>query len=51
MTRDGGEVPDELWAEAEAHYSQEELIELVAVIAAFNAFNRMANALRVEVTR
>jgi alkylhydroperoxidase family enzyme len=51
MTRHGGEVPDEVWAEATAHFQEAELIEIVGVIAAFNAFNRLANALRVEVTR
>lgn len=51
MTRSGGEIDDAVWDEARQHYDDGELVELVAVIAAFNAFNRMAGALRVEVTR
>lgn len=45
-------VDDELWATLSRHFPDEgEVIELVACIAAFNAFNRMANVLRVEITR
>lgn len=47
----GGNVNDEVWAEAERQFDQGELIELISVIGAFNSFNRMSNALRVEITR
>jgi alkylhydroperoxidase family enzyme len=51
MTRSGGQVEDEVWSEAARYFDEGELIELVAVIGMFNAFNRMANALQVEITR
>ncbi len=45
-------VDDALWAELIRHFPDEgEIVELVTCIAAFNAFNRMATALRVEITR
>lgn len=45
-----GTVDDATWAEAARHFDEGQLIELIGVIGAFNGFNRMANALRVEVT-
>lgn len=35
-----GGVPDEVWANAAKHYDEEQLAELVSVIALINAFNR-----------
>ncbi|MEV7805759.1 carboxymuconolactone decarboxylase family protein [Microbispora sp. NPDC088329] len=34
-------VPDEIWAEAAKHYSQEQLAALVVAIAQINAWNRI----------
>ncbi|WP_163506137.1 carboxymuconolactone decarboxylase family protein [Fodinicola acaciae] len=36
---DVGEVPDNVWNEAAAHFTEEELVELVMAIAAINAWN------------
>ncbi|MGI5155656.1 carboxymuconolactone decarboxylase family protein [Microbispora sp. CA-102843] len=35
-------VPDEIWAEAAKHYSQEQLAALVVAIAQINAWNRIS---------
>lgn len=51
ITRHGGRVAEATWAEAARHFAEGELVELVATAGAFNAFNRMANAMQVEVTR
>lgn len=50
MTRNEA-VDDQLWQRLSQHFDEGEIVELVAAIGAFNAFNRMANALRVEITR
>lgn len=44
-------VDDELWSRLTAHFDEGQIIELVAAVGAFNAFNRMSVALRVEITR
>ncbi len=41
---DGGEVTDEAWANAAAHFDEDQLAALVGVISLINAFNRV-NAL------
>ncbi len=51
MAAPGGRVPEPLWAEVRAHWSETAVVELAAVAAAFSLFNRLANALEVEVTR
>ncbi|MDV3126426.1 carboxymuconolactone decarboxylase family protein [Mycobacterium sp. 21AC1] len=43
---DGGEVTDEAWANAAAHYDEDQLAALVCVIALINAFNRANVILR-----
>jgi alkylhydroperoxidase family enzyme len=43
-----GRVGDETWAEAAAHFSQRELVELVGAVAAEVFFNRLNLALDVE---
>lgn len=52
MTRQPGQpIADDLWARLNGHFDEGQICELVACIGAFNAFNRMANSLQVEVTR
>ena len=51
MTAVGGRVPDDLYAEVRAHWSEGAVVELAAVAGAFALYNRLANALQVEVTR
>ena len=50
MTRGSGEVPDELFDELKVHYSEAQIIEIAAVIGIFNYFNRVNNALKMDVT-
>ena len=47
----GGRVPDDLWTEVRAHWSETAALEITTVAAAFSLFNRLANALQVEPTR
>lgn len=44
-------IDPDLWATLRAQYDEGQVVELVACIAAFNAFNRMVNALQIEITR
>lgn len=41
-------VPDEAWAEAEAHFGPDELVNLLFAIATINAWNRIAIASRAQ---
>lgn len=51
MTRTGGMVSDESFATLSAHFSTEQVVEIAAVAALFNYFNRFANSLNIPVTR
>lgn len=51
MTRDAKRVDDALWGELKLHFMDSELIELVSVIGLFNYFNRVNDALQVDITR
>ncbi len=51
MTRDAKRVDDTLWAELASHFTDSEIVELVSVIGLFNYFNRVNDALQVEITR
>jgi alkylhydroperoxidase family enzyme len=51
MTRSGGPVDDVHFAELATHYSTEQIVEITAVAALFNYFNRFANSLNIPVTR
>lgn len=51
MTRTGGPVTDARFAELSAHYSTAQVVEITAVAALFNYFNRFANSLNIPVTR
>lgn len=44
-------VPEELWTRLRQHYDDGETVEIAAVAALFNGFNRFNDALEVEVTR
>ena len=50
MTRHGGVVADDHFAELAAHFATDQIVEITAVIALFNYFNRFANALNIPVT-
>ena len=47
MTRDV-EVPDALFAQLQAHFGAQRLVELVATVAAYNMVSRLLVALKVE---
>jgi alkylhydroperoxidase family enzyme len=50
VTRHGGVVADERFAALASHFSTEQIVEVTAVIALFNYFNRFANGLNIPVT-
>ena len=51
MTRGGGRTSEATFAELSAHFSTEQVVEITAVAALFNYFNRFANSLNIPVTR
>jgi alkylhydroperoxidase family enzyme len=51
MTAQRGEVPSDAYHELEAHWNPGQIVEIVAVIALFNYFNRFAIALDIPPTR
>ncbi|HEX8218587.1 MAG TPA: hypothetical protein VF914_05150 [Chloroflexia bacterium] len=51
ISESGHAVSDELWERLLQHFERDELIELVSVCGLFNYFNRVNDALRMEITR
>lgn len=51
MTRDATRVDEALWNSLKEHFSDSEIVELASVIGLFNYFNRVNDALHVEITR
>jgi alkylhydroperoxidase family enzyme len=51
VAESGHAVSDELWERLLQHYERDEIIELVSVCGLFNYFNRVNDALRMEITR
>lgn len=51
MSAVGGRVPAEVYEETRKHWSETGVVELAAVAGAFAMFNRLANALEVEITK
>ncbi len=51
MTPTRGHVTDAHFAELAAHWTAAQIVEITAVIALFNYFNRFADALAIPVTR
>ena len=51
MTPTGSQVPDEVFNELAGHWDAAQVVEITAVVALFNYFNRFAEALHVPVTR
>lgn len=51
ITESGHAVSDELWERLLQHFERDELIELVSVCGLFNYFNRLNDALHMEITR
>lgn len=51
MTREPKGVNDAMWQELKLHFSDSEIVELTAVTGLFNYFNRVNDALQVDITR
>lgn len=51
MTKDARRVSDAQWETLKAHFDEDEVIELSTVIGLFNYFNRLSDALQVDITR
>ena len=51
MTPTPGIVSDAVYQELAGHWSPAQIVEITAVIAMFNFFNRFAHALAIPVTR
>ena len=51
MTRTGGHVSDECFAALSSRFTNAQAVEITAVAALFNYFNRFANSLKIPVTR
>ncbi len=51
MAESGHAVSDELWERLLQHFERDEIIELVSVCGLFNYFNRVNDALHMEITR
>ena len=51
ITPTGSTVSDSVYDELTRHWAPEQIVEITAVIALFNYFNRFAEALHVPVTR
>lgn len=51
MTREPRGLPEPVWEELRKHYDDGEIVELVCAIGLFNYFNRVNNALQMELTK
>ena len=51
MTESGHAVSDELWERLQEHYDHGQIVELACAIGLFNYFNRVNDALRMEITK
>lgn len=51
MAESGHAVSDDLWERLRARFDYGQTIELVSAIGLFNYFNRVNDALRIEITR
>ena len=50
MTREPRGVADATWEELKRHWNDRQIVEITAVAALFNSFNRFNNALDIEPT-
>ena len=48
MTTSARDVDENLWDELQAHFDDDEIVELSTVIGLFNFFNRYADALKLD---
>ena len=50
LTREPRALPPAVQAQLDAHYDAGERVEIISVVALFNAINRMSNALQLDAT-
>ncbi|GAC1387674.1 MAG: hypothetical protein NVSMB31_00380 [Vulcanimicrobiaceae bacterium] len=51
ITREPRGMPEPVWEELRKHYDDGQIVEIVCSIGLFNYFNRVNNALQVEITK
>ena len=51
LTREPRALPDPVWNALREHFDDGEIVEIVCSIGLFNYFNRVNNALQIEVTK
>ena len=51
MTREPRGMPEPVWEELRKHFDDGEIVEILCSIGLFNYFNRLNNALQMEVTK
>ena len=50
ITREPRAMPDAVWADLRKHFDDGEIVEIICTIGLFNYFNRVNNALQIEIT-
>jgi len=51
MTREPRAMPETVWKELRQHFDDGQIVEIICTIGLFNYFNRVNNALEVELTK
>ena len=51
MTREPRAMPQAIWDDLRKHFDDGQIVEIVSAIGLFNYFNRVNNALEVEITK
>ncbi len=51
MTREPRAMPESVWEGLRNHFDDGQIVEIICTIGLFNYFNRVNNALQIEVTK
>jgi alkylhydroperoxidase family enzyme len=51
LTREARGLPETIWSELRAVYTDGEIVEVLMLIGTVNALNRVSNALQTQITR
>ena len=51
MTREPRAMPDAVWEGLRQHFDDGQIVEIICTIGLFNYFNRVNNALQIEITK
>lgn len=51
LTREPRALPDPVWNALREHFDDGEIVEILCSIGLFNYFNRLNNALQIEITK